>query len=710
MARFKGTPHQDNLKGGKGDDVFNFTIDDLSAGDRLSGAGGDDVLALQYAGGSSKVAPDEWRGLSSVEGVVLRGSAGPFGIDLGFDNSFFSHNKVKQFTIVATGLNTFAPGLHLSAGSVTNMSFRVAGTIGGIDALKTGKGNDTFLYAQDSLDVNDSISAGGGTDTLVLVGAGKVTHIKDGGTFTDPHGHSFLADIKGIDRIVVTDLKPSQSRQIEFGNLVNTAHYTGSGVVTITTDQNYATHKKAAPIAGELIVQGENLKAKQILHVTGGDNGDQIGGGAGADRLNGGGGKDLVSGNKGNDVLSGGDGNDRLVGGLGADAMAGGAGDDVFIVSDARFGSAAGQFFRDHIDGGGGNDVLSFTSKTGVKLTAAAFGANAVTGIESIAVNGDASNSIAVNDAFLAKNHDKHGYLHFSDGWISPPATNVGLSVDASSVKNARLAVDIEILDQGKNVLKGGAGNDIFDFAGLKTNQNISGLDFTDIVDGGKGKDRILVHEGAQAVLGTGVTDVETVQIVAGKQPSASGVNVNLATKTHMTIDGRAMGSSDSLVVQGFAIDPSTFQNKNATGALTILGGKGSDQLTGGIAGDVIAGGAGSDVLYGRAGADRLTGGGGADDFAFANLGDSSVAAKGQDTITDFHHSEQDKILFLPPIGNANLNFIGTGNFGHNAGEVRYEIDGNNTIVQLDFDGNGAADSEITLNGKINLALSDFAV
>jgi Ca2+-binding RTX toxin-like protein len=66
----------------------------------------------------------------------------------------------------------------------------------------------------------------------------------------------------------------------------------------------------------------------------------------------------FLRGGAGNDTLLGGAGNDRLDGGLGRDLLRGGAGDDVFYVT---LGRDLGTGERDSIEGGTGNDQLSFT-------------------------------------------------------------------------------------------------------------------------------------------------------------------------------------------------------------------------------------------------------------------------------------------------------------------------------------------------------------
>jgi Ca2+-binding RTX toxin-like protein len=68
-----------------------------------------------------------------------------------------------------------------------------------------------------------------------------------------------------------------------------------------------------------------------------------------------------------------------------------------------------------------------------------------------------------------------------------------------------------------------------------------------------------------------------------------------------------------------------------------ITGSSYNDALVGGTGNDTLKGGSGNDVLIGGKGNDTLTGGSGADVFVFS-------PGDGHDTITDFSHSQSDKI------------------------------------------------------------------
>jgi Ca2+-binding RTX toxin-like protein len=150
--------------------------------------------------------------------------------------------------------------------------------------------------------------------------------------------------------------------------------------------------------------------------------------------------------------------------------------------------------------------------------------------------------------------------------------------------------------------------------------------------------------------------------------------------------------------------------------------GYGDDYVDGGDGDDKLNGGAGNDLLFGGPGQDIMTGGLGADTFVvgirhFSNAPDSTL--DDPDYIKDFSQFQGDKIDVSQidanenQAGNQSFNFLGSADFTGVAGQLRYEIHDvkpgyHYTSILGDLDGDGAADFQINVAGKINFAASDF--
>jgi Ca2+-binding RTX toxin-like protein len=140
-----------------------------------------------------------------------------------------------------------------------------------------------------------------------------------------------------------------------------------------------------------------------------------------------------------------------------------------------------------------------------------------------------------------------------------------------------------------------------------------------------------------------------------------------------------------------------------------------NDILTGTDGADKLNGLAGNDSLIGGLGKDALTGGVGSDLFKFISLSDSSSLPKQADTITDFKHSEGDKID-LSAIdaktefeGDQAFTYIGTIAFSTDAtGQLR--LDPKTGILYGSNNADVAPEFAILLSGIKNLVPEDFVL
>jgi Ca2+-binding RTX toxin-like protein len=123
---------------------------------------------------------------------------------------------------------------------------------------------------------------------------------------------------------------------------------------------------------------------------------------------------------------------------------------------------------------------------------------------------------------------------------------------------------------------------------------------------------------------------------------------------------------------------------------------------------DVLKGGSHREVLVGGLDKDTLTGGGGRDKFVFNSAVESAVGAN-RDVITDFNHSQRDKIDLHSIDADTGtgldqaFHFIGAKGFHGVAGELRYS----HHLLQGDVDGDGVADFQVHVN-VAQLVKGDF--
>jgi hypothetical protein len=171
------------------------------------------------------------------------------------------------------------------------------------------------------------------------------------------------------------------------------------------------------------------------------------------------------------------------------------------------------------------------------------------------------------------------------------------------------------------------------------------------------------------------------------------------ATGINLTNDGRMVGDVDL----GQGEDIYDGAKGNVSGRINGFDGK--DQLTGGKLADMIAGGLGSDTMKG---------GGGADHFIFTDKNDSAPTPVGRDLITDFSHSQHDKVDLKGidadegTVADEKFTFIHSQNFHGTAGELRYAIVDGQTQAAGDTNGDGVADFRIQFDGRIDFVGSDF--
>lgn len=296
---------------------------------------------------------------------------------------------------------------------------------------------------------------------------------------------------------------------------------------------------------------------------------DTVDGGLGADRLAGEEGDDRLSGDDGDDQLLGGDGQDTLLGGAGHDSLAGNRGHDTIrgeAGDDILFGNAG----NDTIHGGTGNDHVN--GGTGANRL---FGG---AGIDTLSMS-DATRRVVIDLA--ARDNQLAG--PGAEGSTARGFEDAvgGAGNDRISGTELRLSPDgTRVLDDGQNLLSGGAGNDTL--LGLSGNDELRGGAGNDRLDGGAGQD-LANYAGTEGRL---VADLAT-----GQAQVLGAAGVVQETDTLAGIEG-LVGTAQGDRLRGDAAD---------------------NRLAGGDGDDVLKGRDGNDLLQGGLGNDRLDGGAGND-------------------------------------------------------------------------------------------------
>jgi Ca2+-binding RTX toxin-like protein len=391
---------------------------------------------------------------------------------------------------------------------------------------------------------------------------------------------------------------------------------------------------------------------------------------ADGDTIYGLGGNDTIKALNGNDFLFGGDGNDKIYAAGGNDIIWAGLGND-------------------YVDGGAGIDSLAYTDATGavtldLAITTAqntgAYGIDTVINVENVTSG--------------SQNDTLHGNS----------LANVLSSGEGDDFIDGRGGNDQINGGGGADTLWGGAGNDIF-----TTEGNVAA---NDTIDGGTGVDTI---DYTFVNLISGVAGVEVDLRITGAQNIGDAGGVDTISNVENLI-----GSIRSDMLNGS--DGANNLNGGA-GNDFVCGNGGNDVLNGFTGSDIVVGGAGDDVIDGgMTGAlgemDQLYGGSGADRFFFETLGSSWTGSN--DQIMDFSTIEGDKIDVHGVFSNGGLpimagSFIGGAAFSGVAGQVQviktftdFGLTGVNQLVNIDWDGNGAADFTLAVTSGALLTASDF--
>lgn len=546
-----------------------------------------------------------------------------------------------------------------------------AGTIGMVSGVKFNTTTPTF-YGSDG---DDILFAGVGANGLKPVVDGGAGDDVLGGTLyadelrggagndflTGGYGDDILDGGSGYDRLYgfAGDdiLKASTGGDLLDGgdgnDTVDFSDVIGDGLfpnITVNLGANTAYVERWITLAS-------------IENVIGSEAGDRITGSAGSNHLEGRGGEDLITGGGGGDVLDGGDGQDTV---SYADATAGVA--VVLLTGDGVRGQALGDVYIsiENVVGSDFDDILIGDD-----------GANKL--------EGGRGNDVMIGGAGADR----------MDG---------GYGVDIVSYSNALSGVTVR-LD-----LQGGSGGDAEGdrYANI---ENVNGSAFDDVIHGDGWSNVLRGFDGNDKLSGGASNDIlmggAGADELRGDDEGATVQGFDTASYE----DAKAGVRTDLLAGRGFTGDAAGDTYFSIEG---LTGSAFSDLLNGDNGDNTLNGAAGNDRLAGRGGADRLTGGNGADRFIYSSITDSAVGTTGRDTVTDFSRTQGDRIDLAnidadtSRAGDQAFSFLGTAAFTGHAGEARYISTSLYRVVEVDVDGDGAADMQIRIDGAGALLSSDF--
>jgi Ca2+-binding RTX toxin-like protein len=344
-----------------------------------------------------------------------------------------------------------------------------------------------------------------------------------------------------------------------------------------------------------------------------------------------------------------------------ADTLTGTLGDDA-IYAQGGNDTINGSQGTDFIDGGaGGGDRL--TMNTGdANLFTLATGARTYT----IGAGTITDSSGTLNTSFVGV--ERIAFSTVGNGDFNDTIDASGLAIFHPNPLDIRLG-------NGDNQVTASSGNDRI-FTGFGSN----------VIDGGGGDDLAYANFDASSDVTVTFGTAGGVLSVIANGETNSFTNVE-------TVIAQGVGTGTvTLDATGYEAIP---------GVSLVLGGhNGSDIMTGSAGSDFFANTTGQ-VL----GTDVYTGNGGADIYDYTYAADSMNG----DTITDFDIDDVIDFRFNnhEPGGSPLLcnHFIGAGAFSGTAGEYRYQINGAETVIQLDSDGDGMVDQTVTIsNGAFMLA------
>ncbi|MFM9842378.1 MAG: beta strand repeat-containing protein [Dongiaceae bacterium] len=665
-----GGDGKDTLSGGDGGD----TLSGDAGADSMSGGAGDDAYIVDDAG--DKIADSG--GIDSVLSLVS------YVLGAGLEN-------LSVFGDIGGTGNSLAN--KIAGGNGENLLLG----LGGNDSISGGNDNDTLVGG----DGDDTLNGGLDHD-LLLGGAGKDRFIVDkhfvnSDTVGDLEISPFGGDIVDLNALL-PDVIPGGSSITDY---IRVKAENGSTMIEIDLDGKAAGEdfREAVTLVG-VVTDLAGLSRGGFADL------GPIGGAAEIDI--GTAGKDTFGtafggigfGAAGNDSITGGGGAEWLDGGTGADTLRGSNGDDTYVI-DSLLDVILEETALDDNDMVRGSISIDLrddsrfiniehavlTGKAALKLNGDEqdnyLGGNAGNNTIDGGSGSDTMAGGAGNDAYYVVGSDDTVIEYQGGGTDS--VFSVGDFTLDDQVENLTLLGSLSYDGVGNdlaNKIAGNSGSNKLD--GLGGNDSLSGGDGWDTLDGGAGADTMNGGNGFDTYIVDNIGDriVETGTIDSTSDQVQSYIDYTLGNGLESLL---LLGTGD---LQGTGNSARNIMFGNS-GDNTLSGLAGDDGLVGDDGDDLLLGGDGKDGLNFSNGADTLIGGAGADRF---QLGISTLApGDAADLIADFETGAGGDVInlqdfFGDPTVAADV-LANPGNY------IQTETVNGNTILRLDLDGTGAAET-----------------
>ncbi|HEV8106369.1 MAG TPA: calcium-binding protein, partial [Burkholderiales bacterium] len=567
------------LVGNSGNNFFNPRGGD----DTIQAGAGDDLIRL---GGG---------GVPTYGTKVIDGGAGFDTLDFG--------GFAKSAIVVDLFNGTLKGGGDAGAGSATLTG--IEAVVG--DAFDDRLGGNNIADSLNGGAGNDTLNGQGGIDTLTGGLGQDLFEFSAGSPGQDDRVTDFVSgtDKLGFDNRSFPELGapgnflPDDVRFAQGPGLTSGRDADDRVIFNTTTGQLFYDADGSGAGASVLVatLQGVSLLRPADIVVTGQGGPNVIEGTAGNDSLTGTPGPDSISGLAGNDTLNGLDGQDTL---------RGGDGDDTLIDHVNGGPDIPGQL----LDGGLGNDTYDllahpFDGRPPATIVDAG-------GVDTVLSNHDFVLPDGIENLTLFEG--LRGTGNAQNNIITTVGSEFGLhQVDG------REGNDTIISGSDRDEMTGGAGNDVFAFRLVPTDDSANRVQSDEIEDFASGADRVQFDNAAFTQLGAAGN------FAAGDARFASGAGLTSGqdasdrlvydtTNGDLYYDADGNGAGQSVLVAHLTGAPTLVATDISVigqggGGNNTQGTAGNDSLTGTEGNDSIAGLAGNDTINALGGNDTLDGG-----------------------------------------------------------------------------------------------------